>query len=175
MLLWKFRADDRRRFTRALLSAPRRTHRQSVASIAAANGRPVDMQVAISALHADLYDIRSDAERACEKATARKDAAAIEECERTIWAVETLLGSVTDSPSREVTIDYTDARGERGLYRVLPVEIVYSSNLWHLEPQWLLQAVDERKKALRSFAIKDIHAWRPDRTNDNRIENDGRQ
>jgi predicted DNA-binding transcriptional regulator YafY len=163
VVLWKLKTGDRRRFATPFLAKWRRSM----------NGSPTDVQVAIAALYADLDDIRSDAKRACECAAERNDPSVIEACERTIWAVDTLFRSVTDRSQREVTIDYTES-GERQVYRVLPIEIVFSSNKSHVEQQWFLQAVDKKGKALRSFAIKDIHAWRPDRTGDRRIENEER-
>lgn len=60
---------------------------------------------------------------------------------------------------REVTIDYTNYRGERSLRRILPLGTFWGANEWHREEQWLLSAVDLEKKASRIFAMKDVHSW----------------
>ena len=59
-----------------------------------------------------------------------------------------------------VTIDYTNYRGERGTRRIGPGRIHFAAANWHPEPQWLLDAFDLDREAERSFAMKDIHAWR---------------
>ncbi len=66
-------------------------------------------------------------------------------------------------PAKEVVIAYTNWRGERGLRRIVPVPggISFGSNEWHTEPQWLMEAIDVEKGAVRTFAIKDIHSWTP--------------
>lgn len=74
------------------------------------------------------------------------------------------MTKVTRAPSgtiEGVTIDYTNYRGERSLRRVLPLDILFGSTEFHPEPQWLLTAIDEDKKAERVFAMKDIHSWTP--------------
>ena len=62
--------------------------------------------------------------------------------------------------SKEVKILYTNWRGETAVRRILPKEIIYSSNEWHKEEQWLLVAFDVDKQADRTFALKDIKEWR---------------
>jgi hypothetical protein len=66
--------------------------------------------------------------------------------------------------SDNVIIDYTNWRGERSERRILPSRIVFKSNEWHPERQWLLEAIDLDKGSLafRTFALKDIHSWRPE-------------
>ena len=67
-------------------------------------------------------------------------------------------------PLQGVTIDYTNWRGARRLYRILPFDIRFGSSEWHPEPQWLLSAIDEDDNAkMKEFALKDIHAWTPKR------------
>lgn len=61
---------------------------------------------------------------------------------------------------REVTIDYTNYRGERSLRRILPLGIFWGANEWHPEEQWLLSAVDLEKNAARILAMRDIHSWK---------------
>jgi hypothetical protein len=65
-----------------------------------------------------------------------------------------------------VIIDYTNYRGRRRLRRVIPTghKLHWGTTEHHPEPQWLLEAYDLDRKALRTFAVKDIHAWRPSGT-----------
>ena len=53
-------------------------------------------------------------------------------------------------------INYTNWRGENSDRNIIPLFPYYGSNQWHPEKQWLLKAWDIDKKALRSFAIRDI-------------------
>ena len=62
---------------------------------------------------------------------------------------------------KEVKILYTNWKGETSIRKILPKEIVFGSNQWHKEEQWLLVAYDIGKKADRSFALKDIKSWEP--------------
>lgn len=59
----------------------------------------------------------------------------------------------------KVIIDYTNWKGERSTRTILPIRIYWGSNEWHKENQWLLEAHDIDKKAVRNFALKDIHSW----------------
>lgn len=58
-----------------------------------------------------------------------------------------------------VTIDYTNWQGERRLRRIRPIQLMYVSTPHHQKEQWVLQALDLDKDALRMFSIKDIHRW----------------
>ncbi|RYY73303.1 MAG: hypothetical protein EOO52_18015 [Gammaproteobacteria bacterium] len=58
-----------------------------------------------------------------------------------------------------VNIIYTNYRGETGLRKIIPEKIWFGSTEWHPEPQWLLDAVDTEKNAIRNFAMKDIQEW----------------
>lgn len=61
----------------------------------------------------------------------------------------------------KVIIDYTNWKGERSIRTIIPIRIYWGSNEWHKEEQWLLEAHDLEKQALRNFAMKDIHSWTP--------------
>jgi predicted DNA-binding transcriptional regulator YafY len=65
------------------------------------------------------------------------------------------------NPVRIVTIDYTNWRGERAVRRVVPQMILFANNEWHPEAQWLLEAVDADTGEARTFALKNIHSWKP--------------
>lgn len=61
--------------------------------------------------------------------------------------------------NEEVSIVYTNYRGETAIRRIVPKKIWFGKTDWHPEEQWLLDAVDMEKNAERSFALKDIRAW----------------
>jgi len=61
--------------------------------------------------------------------------------------------------SKPVTIDYTNYRGERGVRIIYPEKVFWGRNEWHPIDQWLMEAFDVEKNALRTFAMKDIHGW----------------
>lgn len=54
---------------------------------------------------------------------------------------------------------YTNYRGETGHRDIIPEKIWFGSTEWHKDEQWLLDAHDVEKDALRNFAMKDILAW----------------
>ena len=58
-----------------------------------------------------------------------------------------------------VRILYTNYRGETAVRNIIPQRLVFDSNEWHHEKQWLLEAFDTEKQAIRAFAVKDIRAW----------------
>lgn len=58
-----------------------------------------------------------------------------------------------------IEIVYTNYKGETSKRRILPVKIWYGSTDWHKDKQWLLDAFDLGKDALRNFALKDISNW----------------
>ena len=60
---------------------------------------------------------------------------------------------------KTVTIDYTNYRGERSTRKIVPKNIWFGKTEWHPEEQWLLDAIDIEKDAIRNFAMKDIHSW----------------
>lgn len=61
---------------------------------------------------------------------------------------------------QEVIIYYTNYRGETAERRIRPLRLIFESNEWHPEPQWLLEAVDIEKGAQRTFSLSTIHHWR---------------
>lgn len=60
---------------------------------------------------------------------------------------------------KQVTILYTNYRGETATRLILPEKIWFGSTEWHPEPQWFLEALDIEKQAVRSFAMRDIQIW----------------
>jgi hypothetical protein len=73
------------------------------------------------------------------------------------------MPSSTPAGSQAVAIDYTNYRGERSKRLVIPVagSSRFGSTEYHPEPQWLFDAHDVEKGALRTFAQKDVHSWAP--------------
>jgi predicted DNA-binding transcriptional regulator YafY len=59
-----------------------------------------------------------------------------------------------------VEIRYTNHRGETAIRRILPFHIWFGKSPWHENEQWFLDAVDQEKDELRSFALSDISSWR---------------
>lgn len=58
-----------------------------------------------------------------------------------------------------VRIDYTNYRGERAVRRVVPHRLYFGEVEWHSGTQWILDAWDVDKDAIRSFAMVDICRW----------------
>jgi predicted DNA-binding transcriptional regulator YafY len=57
---------------------------------------------------------------------------------------------------RQVTIGYTNHRGEHSMRRILPIKIWFGATHWHPQPQWLLKAIDIEKDNYRDFALRDV-------------------
>lgn len=51
---------------------------------------------------------------------------------------------------------YVNYRGEVSKRYVEPLRMYYGNTEFHPENQWLLEAFDLEKKAVRDFAVKDI-------------------
>lgn len=60
-----------------------------------------------------------------------------------------------------VIIDYTNWKGTRRVRTIQPINLFFGCDEWHKEPQWLLEALDIESNEHRTFAIKDIHSWKP--------------
>lgn len=61
-----------------------------------------------------------------------------------------------------VRILYTNYKGETAWRVIEPRAVCWGSNEWHPEPQWLLDAWDADRQAVRTFAMKDIREWKWD-------------
>lgn len=60
-----------------------------------------------------------------------------------------------------VRILYTNYKNETGYRMIVPEKIWFGATEWHPENQWLLDAHDLEKNAVRNFAMKDIAEWLP--------------
>jgi len=70
------------------------------------------------------------------------------------------MTTITEGQRRSVVkIDYTNHRGERSWRNIIPKEMMFTSNDWYKEEQWLLAAFDLDKKLPRTFAMTNIHQW----------------
>lgn len=58
--------------------------------------------------------------------------------------------------SKQITIAYTNWRGETSERIIIPIEVWFGKTEWHPEEQWFLKAHDVRKDAERDFALRDI-------------------
>jgi predicted DNA-binding transcriptional regulator YafY len=59
-----------------------------------------------------------------------------------------------------MNINYTNWKRVRSNRNIIPLFPYYGSNEYHPTKQWLLKAWDIDKKAIRSFALKDIKVVR---------------
>lgn len=63
---------------------------------------------------------------------------------------------------RAVEIDYTNYEGKRSRRIVTPTgRMEFVENKWHKPAQWIVEAFDHAKGAIRGFALKDIHSTTP--------------
>ena len=58
-------------------------------------------------------------------------------------------------------IDYTNYEGKRQVREITPIQFFWGSNIYHREPQMLLNATCHEKEALRTFAVLSIHDMVP--------------
>ena len=70
------------------------------------------------------------------------------------WDTETL----SFMERRMVVLDYTNYRGERRQYIVVPIKLWFAKTEYHPCAQWLLMA-HVPGKGRRDFALKDVHSW----------------
>lgn len=58
-----------------------------------------------------------------------------------------------------VKILYTNWKGVTSYRNIIPESIEFKATEWHPEEQWILNALDVEKNAMRGFALKDIKEW----------------
>jgi len=66
---------------------------------------------------------------------------------------------MAEKQKQEVSMVYTNYRGETAVRKIVPRKIWFGKTDWHPEEQWLLTALDVGKEADRDFALKDIKCW----------------
>lgn len=52
-----------------------------------------------------------------------------------------------------VAVPYTNDKGDRAVRRIVPERLYFGSTELHPEPQWILEAWDLDKHAIRPFAL----------------------
>lgn len=57
--------------------------------------------------------------------------------------------------TKEISVRYTNWRGETRVRQIKPLDVFWGSNEWHTEEQWLLRAIDVERSIVRVFALKD--------------------
>lgn len=58
--------------------------------------------------------------------------------------------------SKPLRILYTNFKGKTSVRNIIPQEIYFGSTQWHPSEQWLIEAIDVDKDAVRTFAVGDI-------------------
>jgi hypothetical protein len=61
---------------------------------------------------------------------------------------------------KEVRILYTNYKGVTAWRSIVPGALRFAATEYHPQEQWLMDAQDVEKNALRSFAMKDIKEWK---------------
>jgi predicted DNA-binding transcriptional regulator YafY len=67
---------------------------------------------------------------------------------------------------RIIKFDYTNWRGERRTRTVWPKSIWFGSTEHHAELQWFLNAQDMESNETRDFALRDIHGFIREQTDE---------
>lgn len=65
---------------------------------------------------------------------------------------------MTHHPAPPLPVMYINYRGEASFRNIRPIRVYYGSTEWHPEPQWIMQAYDLDKDAVRDFAMKDMYS-----------------
>ena len=60
------------------------------------------------------------------------------------------------TPGQNQRFNYGNWQGEVAIRTGRVVRLSYGSTEWHREPQWLLEALDVEKGAVRMFAVRDM-------------------
>jgi predicted DNA-binding transcriptional regulator YafY len=68
---------------------------------------------------------------------------------------------VAVGPAAVIQILYTNYRGETARRKIVPSSLRFGSTEFHPEPQWLLEAFDLERQAMRTFAMLDVQEWKP--------------
>lgn len=55
-----------------------------------------------------------------------------------------------------ISVNYTNYRGENADRTIIPQRLYWGATKYHPEPQWLLEAWDQDRQAIRVFALRDM-------------------
>lgn len=103
-----------------------------------------------------------------ELAAALKKAAddlGLQPIERAPHDEESFLVDGTDDEACDlppIEFEYRNWRGEVRVRRARPVRMIYGSNEWHPQEQWMMEAVDAETLEMRTFALSGILRYLPD-------------
>lgn len=61
--------------------------------------------------------------------------------------------------TKEVTIDYTNWRGERRMRKIRPLTFAHDKNQYHPTPCYMLRAIDLEDGTVKTFAMAGVHQW----------------
>jgi hypothetical protein len=75
----------------------------------------------------------------------------------TVYDKEQERPSISDK--QIVTFTYQNHRDETVMRTAFPIAIEWKKTKWHPIEQWILEAWDMDKDAMRSFAMEDIREW----------------
>ena len=59
-------------------------------------------------------------------------------------------------PGQTICFSYKNWQGQVGTRTVQVIRLTYGATEWHPQPQWLLEALDIDKNAVRFFALCDV-------------------
>lgn len=73
------------------------------------------------------------------------------------------LHFAVSAPERVVEIDYTNHRGERRVRKIIPCPqtLRFEKTSHHPVAQWIFDAWDVERDVERTFALSNLHNWRP--------------
>jgi predicted DNA-binding transcriptional regulator YafY len=65
-------------------------------------------------------------------------------------------------PGYRIQFEYVNHRDEAATRTVTPIKVLFvSSGSYGYENEWVLEAYDHDREALRTFAMRKIENWRP--------------
>ena len=62
-------------------------------------------------------------------------------------------------PQHEIKMLYTNHRGETSIRRLVPQRVWFGKTEWHPEEQWLLEAFDLDRNAIRNYVLREVRAF----------------
>lgn len=72
-----------------------------------------------------------------------------------------IMSEPHEPSARDIVIDYTNWKGVRAIRTIRPLDMWFGRNEYHMEPQFLLRAMDVDNQEVRDFAMASIHSWTP--------------
>lgn len=66
--------------------------------------------------------------------------------------------------AQSILVTYTNYRGKISSRQITPRTMFWGSTEYHPEPQWLMKAYDHGKRAMRTFALRDMCFREPEPT-----------